>query len=296
MTKRLSIIIVTYKSENDIYDCIKSVWRHCDIIPSELEVIIVDNSPDSEPMFSKLRTLFNNDIVLIHNTHNGGYGQGNNIGINHAKSPVVMIMNPDVRLIEPIFSTVLKEFDNNENLLMYGMKQMTSTMQASTNSFCCTSRMNGYLASTLNAICTRREWYIPYLMYLQGSCFFIHKEKFQSIDMFNERHFMYGEEDDIHYRMTKKYGFHIKYNHKLRYIHLVGNRKPNIDYQKKRLDASVFLNKSIGYKPEKTIRNYKQTYRLLIAREWLRLKLHKGSSEFLRMAIEFYHYLQNYNK
>ena len=53
--KRLSIIIVTYKSEHDIYDCLQSVWQFCDIPKEELEVIIVDNSPECEPMFTNLR-------------------------------------------------------------------------------------------------------------------------------------------------------------------------------------------------------------------------------------------------
>ena len=110
--KRLSIVIVTYKSEEDIYDCLQSIWQYNDIPNEDLEVIVVDNSPESEMMFSKLRELYKNDIVLIHNTHNGGYGQGNNVGIKQAKAPTIMIMNPDVRLCQPIFRTALEAFAN----------------------------------------------------------------------------------------------------------------------------------------------------------------------------------------
>ena len=75
--KQLSVIIVTYHSEEDIYDCLDSLWQHCDIPQQDVEVIIVENSSECEPMFSKLRELYGDDIVLIRNTHNGGYGQGN---------------------------------------------------------------------------------------------------------------------------------------------------------------------------------------------------------------------------
>lgn len=187
ITKRLSIIIVTYFSERDIYDCLQSIWKHCDIEREELEIIIVDNSPESEPMFNKLKEFYDDKIVLIHNSHNGGYGQGNNIGIEKAQAPIVMVMNPDVRLTEPIFNTALLAFDHNARLLMYGMKQMISTHQESTNSFCCTSMMNGYIATILNAICTRIEWYMPKYMYLQGSCFFMRKEMFTKIGLYNEQ-------------------------------------------------------------------------------------------------------------
>lgn len=107
--KRLSIIIVTYNSERDIYDCLESIRRHTDIAPEELEIIIVDNnSRQADAMFSEIRHRFGPDIILLRNPRNGGYGQGNNLGIRQASSPVVLIMNPDVRLMEPLFQTVLK--------------------------------------------------------------------------------------------------------------------------------------------------------------------------------------------
>ena len=75
--KRLSVIIVTYNSEHDIYDCLASIRKHQDLQPEELEIIIVDNnSRDTDCMFAKLRELYGNDIVLVKNTHNGGYGHG----------------------------------------------------------------------------------------------------------------------------------------------------------------------------------------------------------------------------
>ena len=39
----LSLIILTYNSEKDIYDCLKSVYQYNDI-GEALEVIVVDNN------------------------------------------------------------------------------------------------------------------------------------------------------------------------------------------------------------------------------------------------------------
>ena len=53
--KKLSIIIVTYNSEKDIYDCLDSIYSHCDIPIKELEVIIVDNnSKETDIMFTMI--------------------------------------------------------------------------------------------------------------------------------------------------------------------------------------------------------------------------------------------------
>ena len=65
--KRLSVIIVTYRSERDIYDCLRSLWQHCDIPKEQLEVIVVDNSPESDGMFARLRQLYGQELLLIHN-------------------------------------------------------------------------------------------------------------------------------------------------------------------------------------------------------------------------------------
>ncbi len=71
--KRVSIIIVTYNSEKDIYDCVDSIRQHADIPLKEIELIIVDNnSQKPDIMFNRLRQQWGNDIILINNTHNGG--------------------------------------------------------------------------------------------------------------------------------------------------------------------------------------------------------------------------------
>lgn len=253
--KRLSIIIVTYKSEADIYDCLASVWQFCDIVKEELEVIVVDNSPECEPMFSQLTQLYGDDVILIHNTHNGGYGQGNNVGIRRATAPVVMVMNPDVRMMEPVFKTAVEAFERDDKLCMYGMKQMISQDVRSPLSFNCSFRMNGYLTALLTPICNRIDCYLPRYMYFSGSCFYMDKTKFEAIGMFDEDNFMYGEEDDIHWRMARRFGYHFFYNKSLHYIHLTMERKPSLKTERAMLEAAVRLNGKKGFPAKRIIVN-----------------------------------------
>ena len=114
MCKRLSIIIVTYNSLDLVFECLNSVFKYNDI-GDELEVIIVENnSPQGEVMFSKIRELYQTKVTLILNSQNGGYGQGNNIGVKASNAPFIMIMNPDVCLIEPVFKQILRTFDDEQ--------------------------------------------------------------------------------------------------------------------------------------------------------------------------------------
>lgn len=259
--KKLSVIIVTYHSENDIFDCLQSIWKYCDIPREELEIIVVENSQESEPMFTKIKQQHGDDIILIHNTHNGGYGQGNNVGIRHASAPVIMIMNPDVRMCEPIFRTVLESFNNDKELCIYGIKQMLSEKIKSPLSFDCSRRMNGYLIPFVASLCNKFDYFIPSLMYVAGSCFFVNKEKFESIGLFNEDIFMYGEEDDIHDRFRKRFGSHFVYNPNMRYIHLTLDRPMSFDTEKKMMDSIALSYEKKGTPREKTYRNFARYYR-----------------------------------
>ena len=286
--KRLSIVIVTYNSEKDIFDCVKTIQKYADIPLSEIELIVVDNnSRETDIMFAQLQQLYGNDIVLIKNTRNGGYGQGNNIGIRKAKAPVILIMNPDVRLMEPVFKMALEAFDCNKDLSMYGMKQMLSATEPSTNSFCCAYTVNGYLQTFMTSMGNRYDRYIPRYMHFSGSCFFIRKEMFEQAGLFDETIFMYGEEEDIHYRMRKKGFAHMVYNPRLHYIHLTKEREPNLAYEIKLLDVAITQSKKKGCTEIRIIKNRLRNNTILLLREKLLVFLGKKDKRQMQLLKDF---------
>ena len=292
--KKLSIIIVTYNSEKDIYECLDTIYSHCDIPIKELEVIIVDNnSTDCDTMFNKLKTLWGEDIILIKNSSNGGYGQGNNVGIRQCSAPVVLIMNPDVRLVCPIFRKAINLFSKNKNMCILGMKQWLTLEEPSNNSFTCTYRMNGYLSTILSALCTRLDFYIAKYMHFSGSCFFINKVMFEAVGLFDENVFLYGEEDDIHYRLMHRFkDCKMKYDKSLRYLHLTKERQPDIKYEKTLIDVAVIQNQKKGYNEDKTLKNRLRCINLLILRERLRIMLGKNNRTLLNMLEELKLYIK----
>ena len=292
--KKLSVIIVTYNSEKDIYDCLNSIYSHCDIPVDELEVIVVDNnSKEADIMFETIRKEHGNNVVLIKNSKNGGYGQGNNVGIKHASAPIILIMNPDVRLTSASFQTVLDHFEKDRNLSMYGMKQLLDDGSVSMNTFNCSNLMNGYLGTLLTGLCNRRDMYIPRWMYFSGSCFYIRKSMFEAIGLFDESIFMYGEENDIHHRMKTKFGAHFFYNKNIKYQHLTMERKPDKKTEDKMLLSNIQVNEKFGYSKKKTIRNKIQTVNILLWREKLKRAMGLSySAEFIKMLSEYKKHLR----
>ena len=83
----LTFIIVTFKSEHIIYECINS-------LPANSEIIIIENSgnkklkKDLEQEYPKVR-------VIVQ--ENKGMGAANNRGIKLSKTDYVFVINPDVK-------------------------------------------------------------------------------------------------------------------------------------------------------------------------------------------------------
>ncbi len=288
MAKRLSIVIVTYNSERDVFDCVESIQRWADVPREELELIVVDNqSREPQAMFDRLREQWGEDIILIENTLNGGYGQGNNIGVRAATAPVCLIMNPDVRLYEPLFATALTTFDERLQVGMLGMVQMFSSTSKSKHSTSPSYLVNGYLLVALYAVCNRLDWYLPSCMYITGSCFFVRREMFLKAGAFDETNFMYGEEDDLHYRMKQRYGSRcFAFNKSLHYIHLAEHRAPSFDYEKRIIDASLALWRRNGVSVQRIVKHFLQANRLLLWRA-ARNKKDRERDEVLRATREY---------
>lgn len=254
--KRISIIIVTYHSEEHIYDCVQSIQKYADIPLQDIELIVVDNSqPSSLDMFERLKKQWGDDIILATNQKNGGYGQGNNVGIRLATAPVIMIMNPDVRLIMPVFKDVLTVFDRDPKTTIVGMRQMISSTQYGA-SFAATRTLPGWLCNLTTVLGNKLQLYSSRYMWFHGACFFINREKFNAIGLFDETNFMYGEENDIHYRLTKQFGSHMHYCSKLKYLHLTSERVPSAKQMLTLVKSDIYLFEKKGYTREQIIRHH----------------------------------------
>ena len=87
--QNLSIVIVTLRSENVIFECLDSINQ-------EIPVFIIENSNNYE--FKNLLEKKYNNVKCILTDKNLGMGTGNKVGIRLVKTDYVLILNPDVIL------------------------------------------------------------------------------------------------------------------------------------------------------------------------------------------------------
>ena len=87
--QNLTVIIVSFMSENVIYDCINS-------IPNDIKIVIVDNS-NNKSFKNEIEKKYNN-VRCILSENNIGMGAGNNFGLSEIDTDYGFILNPDVLL------------------------------------------------------------------------------------------------------------------------------------------------------------------------------------------------------
>ena len=241
--KQLSVIILTYNSEKDIYPCLESVYQHNDI-GEGLEVIVVDNQSTHFAAMQQEIAQRYPKVIITQNTHNGGYGQGNNVGIRMAQAPVVAIMNPDIRLLQPIFASALQTL-NNKDIIMCAGKQMHTPTQLGW-SYAFDYNALSFLQVPLRNIYKRFDYYDYRYMHLSGAFFFINKQCFEAIGMFDEQIFMYGEECDIHLRLRKAFPKKQIQFLPIPYLHLSAERPFEEKRYRQLLNADLYVCRKHG--------------------------------------------------
>ena len=88
-SKELTVIIVTFKSEEKIKNCLKSISH-------ETPIIVVENS-DNGNFKKKIESDYDN-VRCILTGKNYGYAKANNIGLNLVKTKYALVLNPDTTL------------------------------------------------------------------------------------------------------------------------------------------------------------------------------------------------------
>lgn len=118
----LSVIIVTYNNVETIDECLESIKKYNDLGES-LEVIVVDNSLNNDTY-----DLIRNNypwVKLFKSDKNGGFGYGNNYGVNKSSGRNLLFLNPDTILVEPVFNCVLCSLNKNIKIGAVGCHLIT---------------------------------------------------------------------------------------------------------------------------------------------------------------------------
>lgn len=224
----LSIIILNYKMDGLLKNCLQSIFEH--EYNSSLEVIVVDNN--SQDQSEEIVKNEFSHVKFIQTGANLGHAKGNNIGINVAKGRYVMILNPDTVFLEPVLDALIHFLDQNKTVGMTTMqlKNPDGSLQPGAWNFhklltplyqriptlqktkAGEAHLNEFNLSDWDRKSSRP------VQWAQGSCLIVRKETIDKIGLLDERFFLYFTDVDWCRRCWEA-GYQVYYNADISLIH-----------------------------------------------------------------------------
>lgn len=205
---QLSIVIVNYKVPYFLLQCLDAVQKAMRQL--ECEVFVVDNH--SEDGSQELVTTHFPWVTYIANETNVGFAKANNQAIAQAKGKYVLLLNPDTIIPEDCLENVCHFASHAPSFGALGVrmidvmgrylpesKRNVPTLYASICKLLKlpVSPRKGYYC---NAVAEQQTGEVPILA---GAFMLLNKEVLGDVALLDERYFMYGEDIDLSYAITR---------------------------------------------------------------------------------------------
>ncbi|MCX6159809.1 MAG: glycosyltransferase family 2 protein [Ignavibacteriae bacterium] len=117
--KKLTIVLVTWNSQNDIIECLSSIFNNLPKTKKfELETIIVDNNSSDKTLalIDNYIKLYEYEIKLIKNEENLGFTRGCNQAIQSSTGDYVFILNPDTEMVGSALASLVDYLKHHDNV------------------------------------------------------------------------------------------------------------------------------------------------------------------------------------
>lgn len=238
---KLSVIIVNYNVKHFIEQCLFSVLQASKDLSAE--VFVVDNN-SVDGSVALIKEKFP-QVNLIENKENTGFSVANNQAIRQAGGQYILLLNPDTVVQEDTFLKVVNFMDQHPEAGGLGVKMLDGQGNFAPESkrglptpavafykmfglsrlFPASHRFGKYHLSYLP------ENEINEIDVISGAFMLMRKAVLDTIGLLDETFFMYGEDIDLSYRITKA-GYRNYYFPKTQIIHYKGEstKRSSINY------------------------------------------------------------------
>lgn len=266
---RLSIVIVNYNVRYFLEQCLHSVEEALNGL--DAEVFVVDNNSvdgSNEMVVSKFPW-----VKLIANKDNVGFSKANNQAIRIAGGDYILLLNPDTVLEHDTLKKCVAFMDSHPDAGGLGIKMVDGKGQFLPESKrgLPTPGVAFYKIFGLSTLFPKSKafgkYHLGYLDndkthqvdILSGAYMMLRKETLDKTGLLDETFFMYGEDIDLSYRITKA-GYKNYYFPEARIIHYKGEstKKSSINY------VFVFYNAMIIFAKKHFSQSNARIFSLLI--------------------------------
>jgi GT2 family glycosyltransferase len=227
----VSVVVVTYESRNFIGSCLESVYRTGAEWIAECRV--VDNA-SRDGTVDWVRDNFAH-VELVAKGENSGFGRAVNTAAHAARGEFLLVLNPDVVLEAGALAELVCFLRHRMQAAACGPKVVGPDGRFRWDcrrGFPTPLNALGYFTGLDRAFTQsrtlagyHRRWLSPEVEVttdcLSGSCMLVRRGAFESIGGFDEDYFLFGEDIDLCWRLSRK-GMEIWYVPAAKVIHAKG--------------------------------------------------------------------------
>lgn len=199
-----SVIVVTYNSAATIKTCLNSIPRNC-------EVLVVDQNSSDDTIAVARRE--RQEATVISAGNNRGFGSGCNLGAANAHSDVLIFLNPDASFAEGAVRSLAQRVRVDDALVGPRIADEDGFDQTRARFWSTPLSVLGEvcLPTALAKLFLQRDIPPEYSVYryggpvpyIQGTCMAVGAENYWSAGGFDERLFLYHEEEVLARRLER---------------------------------------------------------------------------------------------
>lgn len=246
---KICAVIVNYNDSNNTLKLVKSLSEY-----KILDKVIVVDNKSNEDDYYKLTCYKSSKYLLLRNTENMGYGEGNNIGILKAEkigSTLCLIVNPDVEISENSIIKMVDTFRRNRQALIVAPSTTVNGIRVAW-------RVRGMLdlvfsqlkiiSKIMKASFYSSNYYddktSTKVDAVLGACLMINIIKFKKIGMYDRNMFLYEEENYLALQ-CQRYNFDTILLCNDYYIH--NHKSDNLKNLRQQIYTKRLMHKSLLY-------------------------------------------------
>ena len=225
---KIFVTILNFNGNKDTHECLQSL-EAINKEDFDLSVVVVDNA--SKEKFAENKKYQKFILKIIRSEKNLGFAGGQNLGIKHALengADYVVVLNNDVILDKNLISELLKTFQEEKDCGIVSPKIYFSKGHE--------FHKDRYLESELGKVIWyaggKMDWgnilashrgvdevdkglyeKVEQTDFASGCCEMIKRDVLEKVGLFDERYFLYYEDNDLSQR-AKKMGFKVFYQPK----------------------------------------------------------------------------------
>lgn len=248
----VSIVIVSWNSEEWLQRCLKSIFAHTSDI--SFEVIVVDNASKDQSVQLAMNSF--TGVHVIPNKKNLGFAKAVNQGIEVASGRYICLLNPDTEIYDRTIERLATFLDKYPTVGMVGphLMNLDESTQRSIRRrprladqlriilklhvlFPDSKAMQHYLWRDFNYNATQE------VEQIMGACMMIRSEVLEQVGIFDENFFLWFEEVDYCRRVFDRTDYKIYYD---AHTHLIHARADSFDKLRDTAKQKIYL-KSLRY-------------------------------------------------